>query len=190
METTNPPSSQIPWRLREDQFRRYETILKNAVERFPLVFTVNLRNYNLPTSLVTCAARLRDAKISYSRFNWPSTIDRVKYLACCDELVVAEGNGFLMLGRLDEVRAYAKSQSPQPKIIETAQGIKDDYELKVTRDQFFFLCQLATHDVFKKDLILSSSDETFNLSNHALPTADSYAISLVPDGERWRLLSS
>jgi hypothetical protein len=190
METTTPQSSQLSWRLREEQFRRYETILKKAVDTFPQTFKIDPRLYNLPPSLVTCSARLRDAKLSYLRFNWVSSINRARFLEVENELVVSEGNGYLITGRLDEVRSHFKSLVPQHPIIEKAQGIKDEYSLLVTRDQFFFLCQLAANNVFSKDLLLSSSDPLFRLHEHAQKAGDDYAIGILQEGEKWRILAS
>lgn len=193
MEQTQPLSSQLPWRLREEQFRRYEQILKVAVDLFPLVYIVNIKAHNLPTSLQTCSARLRDAKLSYSRYNWVSTIDRQKYLLCRDELIVAEdqtGKAYLALGRLDEVRNHFKSAVPQHPIISKAQEEEDGYHLLVERGQFYFLCQLASNNVFKRDLIISSDDPLFSLSEHVEQAAADYAISLVPEGDKWRFLNS
>ena len=190
MEATTPQSSQIPWRLRKEQFRRYEEILKRAVEAFPLVYRVNPKDWDLPNALVTCSARLRDAKISFLRYNWPSTINRQRYLEIEEELIVAEGTGYLVLGRLDEIRAHFKAKVPQHPLISTDKVQEEAYELGVTRDQFFFLCQLAANNAFSRDLIIFSSDELFNLNEHASLASDTYAISIVPDGEKWRILTS
>lgn len=76
--TTCPSSQSLPHRLSEKSFRRYEEVIANAVDAAPQIVTIDPKQFNLAATTIT--ARLRDAILSYYKYNWSSTmIDRRKF---------------------------------------------------------------------------------------------------------------
>lgn len=61
----------LPSRLRESSFKRYELHIKSAVAEFPNVYIVKMIREG---SLVTFASRMRDAMASLAAYRWESEI--------------------------------------------------------------------------------------------------------------------
>lgn len=89
----------LPPRFRSSAFRRYEAVLKQAVDNHPNEIEVDHTKFGL--SLCTVEQRLRDAKTSYYKHNWSSTIDHdlfVRYYNQKD-LEVRTRDGKIWIGR-------------------------------------------------------------------------------------------
>lgn len=90
----------LPPRFSERAFRRYESVLKSAVDNHPNEVVVDPAQFGL--SLATVEQRLRDAKRSFIDNKWVSTIDRDKFLRLqdADDLQVrSETDGKIHIGR-------------------------------------------------------------------------------------------
>ena len=70
-------------------FRRYEPLLKTAVDAFP-----NETSFSVPDGIspTTFVARFRDARLSYLKFNWASNIDRDKLLSITGKYTISLDN--------------------------------------------------------------------------------------------------
>lgn len=62
----------LPPRFREKSFRRYETSIAKALERYPQPTQLLSQPFGL--SLCTIANRLRDAMASHKTYHWSSTL--------------------------------------------------------------------------------------------------------------------
>lgn len=112
---------QIPYRLTEKCFHKYEDVIASAVHYFPDISWFNHISYGLPPSLETVTARMRDAMTSLAKYNWATTkVDMVKFRECWNHLIVTQHNGLLLCGSLPNVRA-AKSE-PESKVLSTKEG--------------------------------------------------------------------
>jgi hypothetical protein len=107
----------LPHVLRESQFRRFERFIAEAVNAYPKA--LNLSKNTLGLSPTSFAARLRDAKASYSKNNWPSvTIDRERFISLEDNLNVSQlDNGDILFGSAEAIRRLkAKSNEIEVEI--------------------------------------------------------------------------
>lgn len=82
-----PSSTQLPSRLREENFRRYETSFDLALKCFPKSITLSIPGL----SPRTVAARCRDAMQSHQTFKWtapfhPDATKRLKVFEIGDEV--------------------------------------------------------------------------------------------------------
>lgn len=67
----NPPSDDVlPFRLKQSTFRLYESLISQAIKASPDAINFNPS----PLRPTTAAARLRDAIISFTKFNWPNSL--------------------------------------------------------------------------------------------------------------------
>ena len=93
----------LPHRFRESAFRRYESILAQVVNRFPLPVEVDTKIYDL--SSVTFSCRFRDAITSLERYRWRTdTIDMQRFAECSDLIVVRERGGKVVIGGWEETK--------------------------------------------------------------------------------------
>ena len=87
----------LPPRFRSSAFRRYEAVLKQAVDHFPCEIEVDHTKFGL--SLCTVEQRLRDAKTSYLKHYWNSTIDRAKFEKHVNDIRVCCRDSKIFIGR-------------------------------------------------------------------------------------------
>lgn len=73
MSDPSNPGQFLESRLSADMFRRFEPLLAKALQAFPdeTSFTIPPDCGMSPTTFL---ARFRDARLSYLKFNWPSTL--------------------------------------------------------------------------------------------------------------------
>lgn len=86
----------LPPRFRSSAFRRYEAVLKQAIDLFPTEIEIDPAKFGLSTC--TVEQRLRDAKTSQMEHKWNSTIDRLKFVQLADSLQVVSRNGKVYIG--------------------------------------------------------------------------------------------
>ena len=85
-----PPNNDLPYRLSERHFRRYEPIIKAIVTAWPLpticdpVLATGQR-----LSMETYSCRLRDAIKSLDQNQWSSDINIMKFVQIVDDIVVS-----------------------------------------------------------------------------------------------------
>ena len=105
----------LPHVLRESQFRRFERFIAEAVATYPRV--LNCTKNALGLSPTSFAARLRDAKASYSKNNWPSvSIDRERFMALENDLNVSQlDDGTVLFGAAESIRQL-KTQDSEPQV--------------------------------------------------------------------------
>lgn len=104
-----PP--QIPQRFREEQFRRYEKYIYNAIEAYPQAIKCDPHLFDVATA--TFVGRLRDAIISYHDNHWQSTINRAKFISCWGQIqVIQRRDGTILVGP----RAATKGWIDQDKV--------------------------------------------------------------------------
>lgn len=79
----------LPYRFREQQFRRYEEVIDQIVAVYPGRIEFNPSSFNLSPETFSC--RLRDAVRSLSLYHWPTKIDVEKFQAIHQEIMVSVG---------------------------------------------------------------------------------------------------
>lgn len=87
----------LPPRFRSSAFRRYEAVLKQAVDNHPNEIEVDPTKFGL--SLCTVEQRLRDAKRSYLDHHWNSKIDWDKFNTIYHQLIVSIRRGKIFIGQ-------------------------------------------------------------------------------------------
>jgi hypothetical protein len=105
----------LPHRFRESSFRRYETIIHDAVRAFPEPLKIRCALYDL--SSITMSCRLRDAMKSFATHKWPVTwdasmLEKFHRIYQAGELRVHELSdaGFIVVGK----SATIKTSQPLP----------------------------------------------------------------------------
>lgn len=76
----------LPNDLSESNFRRYETLLTQAILAFPTETQFSIPSGTAPTTFV---ARMRSATLSLRRFGWPTTVDTSKLVAIAGQYSIA-----------------------------------------------------------------------------------------------------
>ena len=72
-------------------FRRFEPLIAQAVRAFPAETSFTIPSDMAPTTFL---ARFRDARLSFLRFNWPSTlIDREKLISIQGQHTISYDSG-------------------------------------------------------------------------------------------------
>jgi hypothetical protein len=80
-------TSQLPHRFREEQFRRFESLITNVVKSFPVLITIIPRSiYNM--SPETFRSRFKDSLRSLKEFRWPTTVPMEKFDNIVDNIMV------------------------------------------------------------------------------------------------------
>jgi hypothetical protein len=79
---TDPRDLSLPPRFRSSAFRRYESVLAQAVENSPNEVIVDPKDFGL--SFTTVEQRLRDARKSFYDHAWESTINHAKFVVLVD----------------------------------------------------------------------------------------------------------
>lgn len=94
----------LPYRFREQQFRRFESLITTAVNCFPQRYDVNPVTYSMAATTLSC--RLRDAMNSLKENRWSTTVDMEKFDRIWPgELKVGERNtGLVVTGDKDTIR--------------------------------------------------------------------------------------
>lgn len=111
----------IPPRFREEAFRRYEAIIKTAIDILPSELDIDPRG-TLGLSPETVTNRLRDAMRSLKQYRWTTSVDMVRFLEHFDRLEVARkrANDSLIVVRLKEKKTVQTSR--QLDLIEVPLG--------------------------------------------------------------------
>jgi hypothetical protein len=77
----------LPHRFREEQFRRFESLLVNVVNSFPTPITVVPHSaYNMAPE--TFRSRFKDSLRSLKEFRWPTTVPMEKFDRIVDQIMV------------------------------------------------------------------------------------------------------
>ena len=79
----------LPYRFREQSFRRFEPHINDIVNCFPEPIVIDPS----PLSQVTFSCRLRDAIKSLSENRWPTDINMERFDIIYPNIVVCEGLG-------------------------------------------------------------------------------------------------
>lgn len=85
--------------LSERAFRRFEAVIAEAINRYPEAVRITPE----VMSCYTYTARLRDAILSYKRFNWPSVCNRNKFDEISESLVVRQEGDVVVVGPKKDV---------------------------------------------------------------------------------------
>lgn len=97
----------LPHRFTEKSFRRYEGVIKRAVESYPQTITID----PFPLSGTTYSARLRDAKVSLKQNRWPSTVNMERFLAVYEDLQVSDRGSSVVIGSSELIKVADKPLS-------------------------------------------------------------------------------
>jgi hypothetical protein len=139
--------SSLPHRYSEKAFRKYESIIVEAVDRFPA--SLEVKPEHLGLSLETVRGRLRDAITSLHNNLWsPTKVNMVKFFAIHSEIVVSlRPDGRVMVGDKDTVKSISTvpfdSIDPNDVIDMTD---KSDFH------QLSLMCYLAHHGALRKKI--------------------------------------
>lgn len=142
------PHSNLPSRLRETTFHQYEDDIALIVRSFPTVVNIVPRK-----SIQTHVARLRDAILSLSKFNWPThVIDIEKFKKIVDEIKVSHNNDSIFAGSRGTLKAMSACPPPPTEhFILSAPKIANITEAKI-------LCKLIADGGVPIATILGLSD--------------------------------
>ncbi len=92
----------LPQRLRESSFHKYEDDLCSAVTAYPLTHTINPTKYGL--SAVTVVARIRDAKLSLKLYRWSTKINLSKFDQIESDLTFTHRGSLIISGSRDVLK--------------------------------------------------------------------------------------
>ena len=137
----NPTNNKnLPSRLRESSFRRYEQHIQTAVASFPNVIVIS-EKYG--ASLVTFASRLRDAMASLVMYHWESQI--------------------IDMDKFDEIYPKLKVSHVMPDrvVVGSAECIKEYYQQQnLPPDQFECLTNTSVVSQTTSKISASSPDSS------------------------------
>lgn len=103
---SNNPLYNTPHRFRESSFRRYEPHIALIVDRFPDTVTITPGG-DLPQSIETVAARLRDAMTAWKDKQWyTNKVDRDKFFSIHENIKCAIRETGLICGSADGIKLY------------------------------------------------------------------------------------
>jgi hypothetical protein len=120
----------LPYRFREQSFRRYEQVIRQITESFPVPLVIDPAAHNL--SPVTFSCRLRDAIKSHSRYRWAVRWEDEKFHRIANDIVVSERDGKLHVGSREtlkgSVQAFVPPSAPASTV---ALAVTSDLEKKL-----------------------------------------------------------
>lgn len=177
---------------RESSFRRYEPLIKEALEVYPdMTYWVRreeLDNYKLPPSLVTCSARCRDAINSLLQYGWATEIDVEKLKDAGTNFQVAIKDDGLIFGtraqlRVEgEIRRKTVSARPEATHKPAAQFTEPLSVLDFTLEEVRVVATLAKIGALRRPIrVLLTPNEVEAIENN-------YGIAILPDGDHYQIL--
>jgi len=130
----------LPHQFREQQFRKYEKILLEALDIFPYFTDYDTRKqFNL--SPITFASRFRDAMASLKEYKWKTAIDYDKFVELYPYIITAMPRLLPGIVRIGGKEVQANHLHPTlPSIVPSEHNI---LTLATFTDKLF-LCDLAT----------------------------------------------
>lgn len=138
--TTVDKDSDLPFCLRESTFRLYEPFIAEAVNHYPDHITIN----PAPLRASTVAARIRDAMLSFERFNWQSSLLTWEDFATNRKLlVVAHGDSNVVIGPRATISKLHGKGLHLPMMVKTS-GIRFDVG-RWCPDDIVAVCLLISH---------------------------------------------
>lgn len=147
------PESEIdrlPSRLTEKAFRRYEDVIHQAVDSYPICVAFE------PTgSISTFTARLRDAILSLYRYEWSTKIDTVKFRNIYNDLVVSHQLNKVVIGSSKLIKATGVSG---PTYFGYTAAPLDAIRLKST-EHARFICELASKQMLAVAVRVTGIDD-------------------------------
>lgn len=158
--------------LREDSFRRYESVIRDACLSYPDGLKVTCPD-NM--SELTVVARLRDAIRSLKAFEWPIAWDKTNL----EKIVVCHNNDGIIIGPTKTARQAAQQITLSPTIAES---------LTLTKSEIEAFCLLISNKKLSGPVIFSvSKDPTAPFVDlDYFPSV--YDVSIVPHSENTFLL--
>ena len=117
----NPTDNKnLPSRLRESSFRRYELTIQAAVASFPNVIEISEKHAVATVNLVTFASRLRDAMASLAVYHWTSEkVDMDKFDEVYPKLKVSHVMpDRVVIGSAENIKSYYAEQNLPPSQFE------------------------------------------------------------------------
>lgn len=150
----NSVTQHLPSRLSETSFRDYEPVIAQIIATWPKVVKVEAQG----KAPITVAARLRDAKLSFERYRWPTTLfDPAAFDKIKDSIRVAHKGDCVYAGSITSLKtldvkdaqvATASLMSAIPLTVE----ITDNTQLRL-------IAWLAAKRAFAMPIILANIDE-------------------------------
>lgn len=168
LQSQNQPSvqtPQLPYRFREEQFRRYEPFIADAIAKYPGPIIINPGLLGLNT--VTFACRFRDACQSYLKHNWPSRlINREEFLLNFPNIGVAESHslGTVRIGERKLLRS-GQLMPIVPHVSNATLGVNPQHLTITTDEQFELICRLASMRLLTSEVTISGPAVTLENKN-------------------------
>lgn len=165
MNTTQP--NDLPDRLSEKAFRRYEKWITLATELFPKSLVIGV--HECPVKPTTFVARLRDAMVSFRTYNWPPnpSLDRNKFDRFYDKIRVVR---YQHETRTIEIGGdkTVNSTPPVVDIVPLADSVSTIVLKLTTLEQKLLVAELASNQLLKQDLHIDglTADEVVFLENN------------------------
>jgi hypothetical protein len=176
------------WGLTEQQFRRWEPVLKEVVERFPLSTTFKA----IDMTPATAVGRFRDAVLSLRRFNWSTNVDTEKLRRIYQLMRVKQTDGgFIVLPKYNPFTGYTPSEG---MIMEhtTEYLVLDFRGLKMPPEVFEALKVLKKNDLIREIHIKNLHPEQFEVFRdvgQALSEGESKpVVSVNPEKQMYSLI--
>lgn len=138
----------LPFRLCESTFRRYEPLIAQAIRSSPEPVDFN----PAPLRPTTAAARLRDSIISFRRFNWPNTSFSIEELDAANLMVRHNDNNVIIGTKIGRGHLGGESRaflSPNHKRLD---GLPVDVE--VDSEDIEAFCRLLSRRLLSGPVIL------------------------------------
>ena len=116
MNPTN--TNNLPSRLKESSFRRYENTIQHAITEFPEV--IIYKENDLGISCSTFASRLRDAMASLVMYRWTSeVINMDKFDELYSKIKVSHViPNIVVIGSLESIKQFYKNENLPPSQFE------------------------------------------------------------------------
>jgi hypothetical protein len=172
----SPPPQYLPHQLSEDSFRRYEPLIKRAVDRFPEETEFEKPSGIAPTTFL---ARFRDALVSLKKYNWETDVN-------CTKLWEVAGQYCLSVdpsGRSVWFRVRHRAGRPTDMINEARRlNPTIDASLQTVwkgadEDDLLLLCQLIHRNRIKGPIILDKRFDKPDCEN----LEEQYNVAIVDD---------
>lgn len=120
----------IPYRFREQSFRRYERVIESVVNQYPICFSVNPKDQGY--TYLTFSNGLRNAMASLLKYNWQTTINMARFRELYPKKIeVVEGEDGLLIVR-------DKNTTKQPQTPITPVASRNDWIFNLGDENLIF----------------------------------------------------
>lgn len=106
----NATKTNIPQRLSEKSFRRFEQAIAKVVECFPNT-AIELDEEVFGLSQSTLAPRFRDAMASLNKYKWSSEVDLIKFEDCYKQIIVSHTDKGIFAGGREALDKLMEEES-------------------------------------------------------------------------------